>query len=337
MIHIYNNINVASRISFRVNHQAKTVVEFETAEDIRGYFAENNPQKWYVLGAGNNTLFTKDYDGVVLIPICREMKVMEDNSEYVDIRVEAGADWDTLVEWSVENGLWGIENLSAIPSSVGAAPVQNIGAYGAEVKDVVTAIEYFDCRTLEVKRLTNAECRFAYRDSIFKQELRGVAIILAVEMRLQRTPQPNLGYGDVMREIETMGGITLKNIRRAISNIRGRKLPDPKELGNAGSFFKNPIVEREIADRLLHEYPSMPHYDVPNEPNKVKLAAGWLIDQSGLKGYREHGVGVHEHQALVLVNYGTACGNDVKLFAEFVASVVDHKFGVQITPEVNIL
>lgn len=337
MIHIYNNINVASRISFRVNHQAKTVVEFETAEDIRGYFAENNPQKWYVLGAGNNTLFTKDYDGVVLIPICREMKVMEDNSEYVDIRVEAGADWDTLVEWSVENGLWGIENLSAIPSSVGAAPVQNIGAYGAEVKDVVTAVEYFDCRTLEVKRLTNAECRFAYRDSIFKQELRGVAIILAVEMRLQRTPQPNLGYGDVMREIETMGGITLKNIRRAISNIRGRKLPDPKELGNAGSFFKNPIVEREIADRLLHEYPSMPHYDVPNEPNKVKLAAGWLIDQSGLKGYREHGVGVHEHQALVLVNYGTACGNDVKLFAEFVASVVDHKFGVQITPEVNIL
>lgn len=337
MIHIYNNINVASRISFRVNHQAKTVVEFETAEDIRGYFAENNPQKWYVLGAGNNTLFTKDYDGVVLIPICREMKVMEDNSVYVDIRVEAGADWDTLVEWSVENGLWGIENLSAIPSSVGAAPVQNIGAYGAEVKDVVTAVEYFDCRTLEVKRLTNAECRFAYRDSIFKQELRGVAIILAVEMRLQRTPQPNLGYGDVMREIETMGGITLKNIRRAISNIRGRKLPDPKELGNAGSFFKNPIVEREIADRLLHEYPSMPHYDVPNEPNKVKLAAGWLIDQSGLKGYREHGVGVHEHQALVLVNYGTACGNDVKLFAEFVASVVDHKFGVQITPEVNIL
>lgn len=337
MIHIYNNINVASRISFRVNHQAKTVVEFETAEDIRGYFAENNPQKWYVLGAGNNTLFTKDYDGVVLIPVCREMKVMEDNSEYVDIRVEAGADWDTLVEWSVENGLWGIENLSAIPSSVGAAPVQNIGAYGAEVKDVVTAVEYFDCRTLEVKRLTNAECRFAYRDSIFKQELRGVAIILAVEMRLQRTPQPNLGYGDVMREIETMGGITLKNIRRAISNIRGRKLPDPKELGNAGSFFKNPIVEREIADRLLYEYPSMPHYDVPNEPNKVKLAAGWLIDQSGLKGYREHGVGVHEHQALVLVNYGTACGNDVKLFAEFVASVVDHKFGVQITPEVNIL
>lgn len=337
MIHIYDNINVASRISFRVNHQAKTVVEFETAEDLRGYFADNNPQRWYVLGAGNNTLFTKDYDGVVLTPICRKMEVVEDNSEYVDIRVEAGADWDTLVEWSVENGLWGVENLSAIPSSVGAAPVQNIGAYGAEIKDVVTAVEYFDCKTLEVKRLTNAECRFAYRDSIFKQELRGVAIILAVEMRLQRAPKPNLGYGDVMREIERLGGVTLRNIRRAISDIRGRKLPDPKELGNAGSFFKNPIVKREVADRLLHEYPSMPHYDVPGEPNKVKLAAGWLIDQSGLKGYREHGVGVHENQALVLVNYGTACGNDVKLFAEFVASVVDHKFGVQITPEVNIL
>lgn len=337
MIHIYNNINVASRISFRVNHQAKTVVEFETAEDLRGYFTEHKPDKWYVLGAGNNTLFTKDYDGVVLTPICREMTIIEDNAEYVDIRVEAGADWDTLVAWSVERGLWGLENLTSIPSSVGAAPVQNIGAYGAEVKDVVTTVEYFDCVAMEVKRISNAECRFAYRDSIFKQELRGVAIILAVEMRLQREPKPNLGYGDVMREVEALGGATPANIRRAISDIRGRKLPDPQVLGNAGSFFKNPIVERDVAERLLHKYPSMPHYDVPTEPNKVKLAAGWLIDQSGLKGYREHGVGVHEHQALVLVNYGTACGNDVKLFAEFVASVVEHKFGVTITPEVNIL
>ena len=337
MIHIYNDVNVASRISFGVNHQAKTLVEFETAEDLRNYFAENRPEKWYVLGAGNNTLFTKDYDGVILTPVCRNMTILEDNAEWVDIRVEAAADWDELVEWSVENGLWGMENLSAIPSSVGAAPVQNIGAYGAEVKDVVTTVEYFDCRTMQVERLSKEECHFAYRESIFKGELRGVAIILAVEMRLQRTPKPNLGYGDVMREIENLGGVSLRNIRTAISAIRGRKLPDPKVLGNAGSFFKNPIVERSVAERLLEEYPSMPHYDVPNEPNMVKLAAGWLIDQSGLKGYREHGVGVHEHQALVLVNYGTACGNDVINFAHFVASVVEHKFGVTISPEVNIL
>lgn len=337
MIHIYNDINIASRISFGVHHQVKTLVEFENVDDLRSYFGEHRPAKWYILGAGNNTLFTHDYDGVVLTPTCRGMEILEDNDDYVDIRVEAGADWDTLVQWSVDNGLWGLENLSAIPSSVGAAPVQNIGAYGAEAKDVITRVEYFDCRTMNILHLTNEECRFAYRESIFKQELRGIAIIMAVEMRLWREAKPNLGYGDVMREVEALGGVSLANIRRAISAIRGRKLPDPKVLGNAGSFFKNPIVGRDVAARLLEEYPSMPHYDVPNEPDKVKLAAGWLIDQSGLKGYREHGVGVHEHQALVLVNYGTASGYDVKHFADFVISVVEHKFGVTISAEVNIL
>ena len=336
-MNIYNDINIASRTSFGVHHNAKTLVEFESAEELRTYLNEHKPAKWYILGGGNNTLFTDDYDGVIFTPVCRGLHILSDEAEHVDIRVEAGADWDELVAWSVDKGLWGIENLSAIPSSVGAAPVQNIGAYGAEVKDVVLAVEYFDLRTKEIVRLGCEECKFAYRDSIFKSELRGVAIIMAVEMRLSRNAQPNLGYGDVMREVEALGGATLANIRKAICAIRSSKLPDPKELGNAGSFFKNPIVERSVAERLLAEYPSMPHYDVPNDPDHVKLAAGWLIDQSGLKGYREHGVGVHEHQALVLVNYGTASGYDVKHFAEFVCSVVEHKFGVVIVPEVNIL
>ena len=337
MMNIYNDINIASRTSFGVHHNAKTLVEFESAEELRNYLNEHKLSKWYILGAGNNTLFTDDYDGVILTPVCRSLDILADEAEYVDIRVEAGADWDELVAWSVDKGLWGIENLSAIPSSVGAAPVQNIGAYGAEVKDVITTVEYFDMRTMELVRLSAEECRFAYRDSIFKGELRGVAIIMAVEMRFSRKAQPNLGYGDVMREVEALGGATLSNIRKAICAIRSSKLPDPKVLGNAGSFFKNPIVERSVAERLLAEYPSMPHYDVPNDPSHVKLAAGWLIDQSGLKGYREHGVGVHEHQALVVVNYGTASGYDVKHFAEFVCSVVEHKFGVAIYPEVNIL
>ena len=337
MMNIYNDINIASRTSFGVHHNAKTLVEFESAEELRTYLKDNRPEKWYILGAGNNTLFTDDYDGVLFTPVCRSLELLSDTDGHVDIRVEAGADWDELVAWSVERGLWGIENLSAIPSSVGAAPVQNIGAYGAEVKDVVLAVEYFDMRTMELVRISAEECRFAYRDSIFKNELRGVAVIMAVEMRLSREAKPNLGYGDVMREVEALGGATLGNIRKAICAIRLSKLPDPKELGNAGSFFKNPIVERGVAEHLLAEYPSMPHYDVPNDSNHVKLAAGWLIDQSGLKGYREHGVGVHEHQALVLVNYGTASGYDVKHFAEFVCSVVEHKFGVAISPEVNIL
>ena len=230
-----------------------------------------------------------------------------------------------------------IENLSAIPSSVGAAPVQNIGAYGAEAKDAISVVEYFDTNKLEVVRLKNEECSFAYRESVFKHELKGVAIILAVEFELHRTANPNLGYGDVIKEVEARGGATLKNIREAICAIRASKLPDPKVLGNAGSFFKNPIVGAEVAEALLKEYPEMPKYPVPNSSDKVKLAAGWLIDKAGLKGYRSGSVGVHERQALVLVNHGGATGNDVIRLSEMVCGAVKAKFGIEISPEVNIL
>lgn len=333
----YNNINLQNRNSFGVIEQADRLVEFETADDLKELFSEKQPSKWYVLGAGNNTLFTQSYNGTLITPTCSARTTLNDDGEYVDVRVEAAHDWDEFVAWSVENGLWGVENLSAIPSSVGAAPVQNIGAYGAEVKDAITAIDYFDTNKLEVVRLKCEECQFGYRESIFKHKLRGVAIILAVEFRLHRTPTPNLGYGDVIREVEARGGATLRNIREAICSIRASKLPDPKVLGNAGSFFKNPIVDKSVAEQLLQSYPDMPHYPVPNDANSVKLAAGWLIDKSGLKGYREGHVGVHNRQALVLVNHGGATGGEVLHFAEFVCSVVHNKFGVDICPEVNIL
>ena len=337
MKRIYNNINLANRNSFGVVESAKTLVEFDTVEELKEYFATEQPEKWYVLGAGNNTLFTKSYDGVLIVPTSGARTILGDDGQSVDIRIEAAHDWDELVAWSVAEGLWGIENLSAIPSSVGAAPVQNIGAYGAEVKDAITVVEYFDTRTLEVVRLRNEECRFAYRESIFKQELKGVAIILAVEFRLSRTPRPNLGYGDVVKEVEARGGATLSNIREAICAIRSSKLPDPKVLGNAGSFFKNPIVERQVAEALLERYADMPHYPIAGDETKVKLAAGWLIDKSGLKGYRRGSVGVHERQALVLVNYGGATGGDVIGLAEYVCGEVEKNFGVKISPEVNIL
>ena len=337
MKRIYNDINLEKRNSFGVKQQASMLVEFETAAELKELFEELKPAKWYVLGAGNNTLFTKDYDGVLVTPACSKRTILADDGERVSVRVEAAHDWDEFVAWSVENGLWGIENLSAIPSSVGAAPVQNIGAYGAEVKDVITAIEYFDTNKLEVVRIKCEECGFGYRESVFKHELRGVAIILAVEFELHRTPKPNLGYGDVIKEVEARGGATLKNIREAICAIRGSKLPDPKVLGNAGSFFKNPIVEREVADELLKSYPEMPHYPVAGDNTKVKLAAGWLIDKSGLKGYRDGSVGVHDRQALVLVNHGGATGGDVMRLAGFVCQRVKECFGVEISPEVNIL
>lgn len=337
MKRIYHNINLAGRNSFGVRQMASTLVEVEGADDLRELFFEEQPAKWYVLGAGNNTLFTKDYDGVLITPVGRKIEILSDDGERVVVRVEAGYDWDELVQWSVEQGLWGIENLSAIPSSVGAAPVQNIGAYGAEAKDAISVVEYFDTNKLEVVRLKNEECSFAYRESVFKHELKGVAIILAVEFELHRTAKPNLGYGDVIKEVEARGGATLKNIREAICAIRASKLPDPKVLSNAGSFFKNPIVGAEVAEALLKEYPEMPKYPVPNSPDKVKLAAGWLIDKAGLKGYRSGSVGVHERQALVLVNHGGATGDDVIRLSEMVCGAVKAKFGIEISPEVNIL
>jgi UDP-N-acetylmuramate dehydrogenase len=337
MKRIYNNINLANRNSFGVVESAATLVEFDTVNDLKEYFTTQKPAAWYVLGAGNNTLFTKFYDGALIVPKSGTRTILHDDGGTVDLRVEAAHDWDELVAWSVEQGLWGIENLSAIPSSVGAAPVQNIGAYGAEAKDAITVVEYFDTRTMEIVRLSNEECRFAYRESIFKQELKGVAIILAVEFRLSRRPRPNLGYGDVIKEVEARGGATLGNIRDAICAIRSSKLPDPKVLGNAGSFFKNPIVERGVAEALLERYADMPYYPVVGDDSKIKLAAGWLIDKSGLKGYRQGSVGVHERQALVLVNYGGATGGDVIGLAEYVCGEVKRCFGVEISPEVNIL
>lgn len=337
MKRILNNINLSDRTSFGVCQQAATLVEFESAEHLREYFDEFAPSKWYILGGGNNTLFTRDYDGVIFTPVARGLHIISEEESSVCVRVEAGTDWDEFVAWSVKQGLWGLENLSAIPSSVGAAPVQNIGAYGAEAKDTISVVEYFDVPTREIVRLKNAECEFGYRESRFKHDLKGRAIILAVEFKLSREPHPNLGYGDVVKEVEARGGATQSNIREAICAIRGRKLPDPKVLGNAGSFFKNPIVEREVANRLLLDYPNMPFYEIAGDKQHLKLAAGWLIDTAGMKGYREGCVGVHDRQALVLVNLGGATGNDVLALARKVCDTVREKFGVEISPEVNIL
>ncbi|MBR5206119.1 MAG: UDP-N-acetylmuramate dehydrogenase [Alistipes sp.] len=337
MKRVYNDINLASRNSFGVVQHASTLVEFDSAEELRDIFAELNPAQWYVLGEGNNTLFTRDYAGLLITPVARGREILSEDDTVVRVRVAAGENWDEFVAWCVERELWGVENLSAIPSSVGAAPVQNIGAYGAEVKDVICVVEYFDVATSEVVRLSNADCEFSYRESCFKHALRGRAIILAVEFELSKIARPNLGYGDVIAEVEKRGGATLRNIREAICDIRSSKLPDPKVLGNAGSFFKNPVVEREVADALSQRYGDMPRYDVPADSSKVKLAAGWLIDRSGLKGYRDGSVGVHERQALVLVNHGGATGGDVLRLADMVCRTVKEKFGVDISPEVNIL
>ena len=335
MIREFHQISLRTRNSFGVDQQAARLAEFETPEDLRTFFAAGIPRRWLVLAGGNNILFTRDYDGVLLTPVARQITLLSDDGEEVRVRADAGVEWDDLVEWAVERGLWGIENLSLIPGKAGAAPVQNIGAYGCEAKDAIRRVEMSCVETGAMLTLDAAHCGFGYRESVFKHDLKGKVIITAVEIALSHAPRPRLGYGDVEREVEARGGVTLRNIREAICSIRRAKLPDPAVLGNAGSFFKNPVVGVAAAERLLAEYPDMPHYPAPE--GRVKLAAGWLIDRAGMKGRREGAVGVHERQALVLVNHGGATGGEVIAFAHKVQETVREKFGIEIDTEVNIL
>lgn len=335
MIREFQHTSLRDRNSFGVEQQAARLIEFDTPDDLRTLFAAGVPDRWMVLSGGNNVLFTQDYDGLIVTPAARGIKCLSDEGDTVRIRVEAGVEWDDLVEWAVAHDLWGVENLSLIPGKAGAAPVQNIGAYGCEAADTIRRVEMFCVENGSMLTLDAAHCGFGYRESVFKHTLKGRVIITAVEFELSRTPRPRLAYGDVEREVEARGGASLRNIREAICAIRRSKLPDPAVLGNAGSFFKNPVVEASVAAALLERYPAMPHYPAPD--GRVKLAAGWLIDQAGLKGWREGNVGVHERQALVLVNYGGATGGEVIAFARRVQQRVLDRFGIAIDTEVNIL
>ena len=324
------------RNSFHVEEQAERLIEFDREEDLDLIFGKGRPERWYVLGGGNNILFTRRFEGTLIKPAATGITVIGEDTDTVTLRAEAATDWDRMVAWCVERGLWGAENLSLIPGTVGASPVQNIGAYGAEAAGIIYRVHLYDTLRREHATLEKADCRFAYRDSIFKHEMRGRTVITAVELRLGKHPSPNLAYGDLKAQVEARGGASIANIRDAVCAIRRSKLPDPDTLGNAGSFFKNPVVDNATAERLREEDPACPVYPV-SAHGMCKLAAGWLIDRAGLKGFRMGRVGVHERQALVLVNFGGATGNDVMALARYVQQRVFDSFGVRIEPEVNIL
>ena len=337
MIRVFENSDLSARNSFKVHQQAAKIVEFDSNSDLQQIFAEQVTDRWMVMGGANNILFTRDIDFPIIIPHNEQIEILSEGNEGVYVRVGAGLEWDELVAWSVERGLWGLENLSLIPGKVGAAPVQNIGAYGAEAKDTIASVEMFFPEQGAFVTLAAEHCGFGYRESVFKHTLKGRVIITSVTFCLSKVAAPKLGYGDVEREVEARGGVSLTNIREAICAIRRAKLPDTAVTGNAGSFFKNPIVEASVAQNLLEQYPDMPHYPT-TDTTKVKLAAGWLIDQCGLKGYSEGNVGVHSRQALVLINTtGNATGSEVIAFAGKVCQTVAQKFGITIEPEVNIL
>ncbi len=333
----FYNISLCDRNSFKISQRAAKVIEFDSVEDLEEIFSNDAPSEWYVLSGGNNVLFTKDYEGVILTPKATSIEVLSSNRLECKVKVAAGVEWDDFVEWTVENELWGAENLSLIPGKVGAAPVQNIGAYGVEAKDIIEEVEMFCPATLNTLKLHASHCDFGYRDSVFKRTLKGRVIITSVTFKLSRIAEPKLGYGDVVSQVATLGEVNLRNIRTAICSIRSAKLPDTSVTGNAGSFFKNPVVDAEVADALKAQYPDMPTDPVKDDAQRVKLAAGWLIDQAGFKGYADGRVGVHPKQALVLINLGGATGGEVIDLAHKVVAAVLDKFGVEISPEVNIL
>lgn len=324
--------------TFGMDVKAFRFVEYASVEELRGLW---NAEREAVaralhIGGGSNLLFASDYEGLILHSAIKGYTVVKETEEEVEVRVGAGEVWDDFVAYTVANGWYGAENLSLIPGEVGASAVQNIGAYGVEAKDLIVSVDTFGLETGEERRFMREECRYAYRESVFKQELKGKCAVTFVTYRLKKHPVFHLEYGNIRAELEKQGcQVDLENVRRIIIAIRKAKLPDPKVLGNAGSFFMNPVVPKMQFEALLAQYPDMPHY--PVDDAHVKIPAGWMIDRCGWKGKRVGHAGVHEKQALVLVNCGGATGKEVMHLAEEIVASVRERFGVTIRPEVNYI
>lgn len=338
MIRFAENYSLKNYNTFHIDCQARYFFEFTEAEDLP-YFLANFPN-WekldlLLLGAGSNLLFISDFDGLVLHTNIPGIKQVREDRNHVWFEVGAGENWDRFVGYCVANRLGGIENLSLIPGNVGSAPVQNIGAYGVEVCEYIESVKGFDLKTFSEYEIPAADCRFGYRDSIFKNELKGRFIVTSVVFRLDKFVEFRLDYGDLKEEVEKRGGENVHYVREAVIAIRESKLPNPDKIGNAGSFFKNPVVDSALAEQLKAEFPAMPVYAATE--GKSKLAAGWLIDQCGWKAYREGHVGVHDKQALVLVNYGGALGREVYDLSQKIKRSVAERFGVLLEEEVNFI
>ena len=295
------------------------------------------PKPTLILGGGSNLLLTQDVEGLVLKVNIKGREIIDEDEDSVHVKFWAGENWHKCVMWSIKNGYGGIENLSLIPGKVGAAPMQNIGAYGVELKDVFVELEAFNLETRTFRTFNNTECQFGYRDSIFKKDLKDKVIILSITLRLTKIHQLNTSYGAISNTLDEMGihEPTIKNISDAVIQIRNSKLPDPKKIGNSGSFFKNPEIPVSQLTELKEKFPNIVYYKLPNE--MVKVPAGWLIEQCGWKGKRVGNTGAYEKQALVLINYGGATGTEVKDLAFEIKNSVKTKFGIELVPEVNII
>ena len=334
---IFNNKqSLKAYNTFGLDCNANLFAAFQSEKELKKLLPKAQ-EPLLVLGGGSNILLTQDFEGTVLKNEIQGIEIVKENEEHAIVKVGGGEVWHDFVMWSIENKLGGIENLSLIPGSVGAAPMQNIGAYGVEIKSVFEQLEAIEIDTLASKTFNNEACQFGYRYSIFKGELKGKYIITQVYFKLQKKHNFNTSYGAIEEELKNMGvtTVSLKAISQAVINIRESKLPNPQEIGNSGSFFKNPVISTEQFKELQKEFPNIVGYTVSKDETKV--AAGWLIDKAGWKGYRKGDAGIHKNQALVLVNYGNAKGKELVDLSREVQLSVLNKFSIQLEPEVNII
>ncbi|MBN3582186.1 UDP-N-acetylmuramate dehydrogenase [Algoriphagus aestuarii] len=337
-MNIQENISLKPFNTFSLDKKARFFTSVNSREQLIEalIWSKGRGLEVFILGGGSNILLTQDINSLVIkIEISGIEKIKEDE-DFVWVKVGAGENWHNFVLYAIEKGWSGIENLSLIPGTVGASPMQNIGAYGVEIKDVFESLKALNRATLEQKEFTAEDCQFGYRESVFKHELKGKFIITSVTYKLRKKPNFNLEYGAIK---ETLGEnldqeVTLKSVSDAIIKIRQSKLPDPKVIGNAGSFFKNPTISEESWESLKENYPDIPGYQLPDG---IKIPAAWLIEQSGWKGRKFGEIGVHEKQPLVLVNYGSGDGFDIKLLSEKIQHSVYEKFGISLHPEVNFI
>ena len=329
----YKDYSLLNHNTFGMDVKAKRYVEYDSEEELKTLIPTLEGEVLH-MGGGSNLLFKGDFAGTVLHSAIRGIEIVEEKGDEVLVRVGAGEVWDDFVAWAVAQGLGGVENLSLIPGEVGASAVQNIGAYGVEAKDVIALVEAVELQNGQKRVFGTLECDYAYRQSIFKKQLKGKYAITYVTYRLQKKPQLKLEYGNIKAVLGEKKDLTIADVRQAIIDIRNAKLPDPKVQGNAGSFFMNPVVSREKFLSIQKDYPNMPFYEVEGG---VKIPAGWMIDQCGWKGKSLGRAGVHDKQALVLVNLGGATSDEIITLCETVCKDVYEKFGIEIHPEVNLI
>ncbi len=336
-MNIRTNVELKKLNTFGINVKAKNFLDINSEEDLKEIISSRKykNQNIFILGGGSNVLLTKDIDGLTIKISIPGIKVIEENDSSVFIEAGGGVVWQNLVEYCIAKNYGGIENLSLIPGTVGAAPIQNIGAYGQEIKDALFSVKGIFINDGEEGLFKNQECKFSYRSSIFKEELKGKFVISSVILKLRKFPEINLSYGNLKNEIDklNLSKVTISDVSKAVCSIRKSKLPDPKIIGNAGSFFKNPEISFNIFNKLKETFPDIIGYKTESG---VKLAAGWLIDKCRWKGRRIGNAGIHDKQALVLINFGDASGSEILNLSKEIKNSVKEKFGVDLEYEVNI-